>query len=92
MTLLTVPQIVIPKRYKDGRGWFSETFHEHRLREIGITCGFVQDNQSGSTRAGTLRGLHFQLPPSAQAKLVSVVQRAYSRRCSRCPPRFAQLR
>jgi dTDP-4-dehydrorhamnose 3,5-epimerase len=44
------------------------------LREIGITSRFVQDNQSSSKQAGTLRGLHFQLPPAAQAKLVTVVR------------------
>ena len=71
---LQVPWLIAPKRHVDARGWFSETFHEQRLHEIGITCRFVQDNQSSSKRAGTLRGLHFQLPPAAQAKLVSVLQ------------------
>jgi len=61
------------KRRVDDRGWFSEIFHQERLRDIGITCRFVQDNQSSSKRAGTLRGLHFQLP-AAQAKLVTVVK------------------
>jgi dTDP-4-dehydrorhamnose 3,5-epimerase len=74
MTLLNVPRIIIPKRHVDSRGWFSETCHEQRLHELGITCRFVQDNQSHSRRAGTLRGLHFQLPPAAQAKLVSVLR------------------
>ena len=69
-----LPRLVVPKRHVDDRGWFSETFHEQRLRDIGITCRFVQDNQSSSTRAGTLRGFHFQLPPVAQAKLVSVLR------------------
>ncbi len=69
-----LPRIIAPERHVDDRGWFSETFHEQRLREIGITCRFVQDNQSSSKRAGTLRGLHFQVPPAAQAKLVSVVR------------------
>jgi dTDP-4-dehydrorhamnose 3,5-epimerase len=69
-----LPRIIAPKRYVDDRGWFSETFHEKRLRDIGITCRFVQDNQSSSKRAGTLRGLHFQVPPAAQAKLVGVVR------------------
>ena len=69
-----VPRIIVPKRHVDDRGWFSEIFHEKRLHELGITCRFVQDNQSSSKRAGTLRGLHFQLPPAAQAKLVSVVR------------------
>ena len=70
--LMKLPQSIVPKRHVDGRGWFSEIFHEKRLRDLGITCRFVQDNQAISRRAGTLRGLHFQLPPAAQAKLVSV--------------------
>src|SRR5262245_58778862 len=71
---VNVPRIIVPKRHIDDRGWFSETFHEQRLRENGIACRFVQDNQSNSKRAGTLRGLHFQVPPAAQDKLVSVVR------------------
>src|SRR5215813_5877808 len=67
------PRIIVPKRHVDDRGWFSETYHEQRLRDLGITCRFVQDNQSSSKRAGTLRGLHFQLPPMAQAKLIAVL-------------------
>ncbi len=70
----SLPRIIVPKRHVDDRGWFSETFHEQRLRDVGITCRFVQDNQSRSKRTGTLRGLHFQLPPAAQAKLVSVLR------------------
>jgi dTDP-4-dehydrorhamnose 3,5-epimerase len=69
-----LPRVVVPKRHVDDRGWLSETFHEKRLRDIGITCRFVQDNLSSSKRAGTLRGFHFQLPPVAQAKLVSVLR------------------
>lgn len=69
-----LPLVVVPKRHFDSRGWLSETFHERRLCELGITCHFVQDNQSSSERAGTLRGFHFQRPPAAQAKLVSAVR------------------
>jgi dTDP-4-dehydrorhamnose 3,5-epimerase len=69
-----LPRLIAPRRYVDERGWFSETFHEQRLRDAGIACRFVQDNRSQSKRAGTLRGLHFQLPPAAQAKLVSVLR------------------
>jgi dTDP-4-dehydrorhamnose 3,5-epimerase len=69
-----LPRILVPKRHVDDRGWFSETFHEQRLRDLRIACRFVQDNQSRSERAGTLRGLHFQLPPMAQAKLVTVLR------------------
>jgi dTDP-4-dehydrorhamnose 3,5-epimerase len=69
-----LPRIIRPKRHFDERGWVSESCHPARLREIGISCDFVQDNQSGSKRVGTLRGLHFQLPPAGQAKLVGVMR------------------
>ena len=55
------------------RGWFSESFSERWLADAGIAKRFVQDNLSWSENAGTLRGLHAQRPPMAQAKLVSVV-------------------
>ena len=71
---MTQPRIIIPKRHVDERGWFSETFHEKQLRDLGITCDFVQDNQSYSKRTGTLRGMHFQIPPAEQIKLVSVLR------------------
>ena len=71
---MNLPRVIIPKRHIDERGWFSETFHEMRLRDLGIDCRFVQDNQSYSKRAGTLRGLHFQVPPAEQAKLISVLR------------------
>lgn len=69
-----VPILLIPKRHTDARGWLSETFHERFFREGGVPTGFVQDNQSSSIKAGTLRGLHFQSPPASQGKLVSVLQ------------------
>ena len=69
-----LPRLIVTKRHVDDRGWFSEAFHEKRLRDIGITCHFVQDNQASSKRAGTVRGFHFQFPPAAQAKLVSVLK------------------
>ena len=72
--LMNQPRIIVPKRHPDSRGWFSETFHETRLRDLGITCRFVQENQSYSRRAGTLRGMHFQAPPADQAKLISVLR------------------
>jgi dTDP-4-dehydrorhamnose 3,5-epimerase len=59
-----------PKRFSDPRGWFSETFRHDVWQELGIIDAFVQDNQSLSKPQGTLRGLHFQLPPKGQAKLV----------------------
>jgi dTDP-4-dehydrorhamnose 3,5-epimerase len=71
---MSLPRLIVPKRHPDARGWFAETFNEARLRALGIDCLFVQDNQSYSQRAGTLRGLHFQAPPFAQAKLISVLR------------------
>jgi dTDP-4-dehydrorhamnose 3,5-epimerase len=67
-----LPLAIVPKRHADARGWFSETFFLEQWRDLGVGCTFVQDNQSQSTRKGTLRGFHFQEPPSAQAKLVGV--------------------
>src|SRR5262245_18393863 len=72
--LASLPRIIVPKRYVDERGWFSEYFHEQRLNSISIMCRFVQDNQSSSKRKGSLRGLHFQLPSAAHAKLVTVLK------------------
>jgi hypothetical protein len=46
-----LPRIILSRQHVDDRGWFSETFHEQRLRDLGISCRFVQDNQSGSKRA-----------------------------------------
>lgn len=65
-----------PRRFGDDRGWFSETYVEARWRAAGVTDRFVQDNQSFSARAGTVRGIHFQRPPHAQAKLVRCVRGA----------------
>lgn len=61
---------ITPKRFADPRGWFSETYQRDRFKAAGIGADFVQDNQSFSAPAGTLRGIHFQSPPHAQAKLV----------------------
>jgi len=71
--LANTPLILVPKRHVDDRGWFCETFRETRLSDIGIPCHFVQENQSYSKSVGTLRGMHFQVPPVAQAKLVAVL-------------------
>ena len=69
-TRLAGLKIITPQRFGDGRGFFSESYHRARMAEHGITCEFVQDNHSLSDRSGTVRGLHFQAPPHAQAKLV----------------------
>lgn len=57
--------------FKDQRGYFSETYNKSKYEAMGITTEFVQDNRSFSAQKGTLRGLHWQNPPFAQAKLVS---------------------
>ena len=61
-----------PPRFGDERGFFSEVWREDRLAEAGLRVRFVQDNHSYSAAKGVLRGLHFQLPPAAQDKLVRV--------------------
>ena len=61
---------IIPKRFQDSRGWFAETYQRDRFGAAGIGADFVQDNHSFSAPIGTLRGIHFQAPPHAQAKLV----------------------
>ena len=67
---------ILPKRHGDPRGFFSETWNRRTLSGAGIDLDFVQDNHSRSSEAGTLRGLHFQTPPHAQAKLVRVIRGA----------------
>jgi dTDP-4-dehydrorhamnose 3,5-epimerase len=62
--------LIVPQRFQDSRGWFSETWNKDRFHNLGITAEFCQDNQSVSIKAGTIRGLHFQRAPYAQAKLV----------------------
>lgn len=61
--------IIEPRVFSDDRGWFFESYNADAFRESGIATLFVQDNHS-SSRAGVLRGLHFQLPPKPMAKLV----------------------
>jgi len=62
--------VITPPRFGDERGFFSETWNREKLSAQGITLDFVQDNHSLSAQVGTVRGLHFQNPPRAQAKLV----------------------
>ncbi|MDF2534515.1 MAG: dTDP-4-dehydrorhamnose 3,5-epimerase [Bacillales bacterium] len=62
--------VVEPKVFGDHRGWFMETYSIKYFKEAGIDIDFVQDNQSFSATKGTLRGLHFQLNPKTQTKLV----------------------
>jgi len=62
--------VITPRRFTDGRGFFEEIWNARNLAKAGVTIGFVQDNHSLSRSAGTIRGMHFQAPPNAQAKLV----------------------
>ncbi|OIJ11249.1 dTDP-4-dehydrorhamnose 3,5-epimerase [Anaerobacillus alkalilacustris] len=62
--------VIEPKVFGDHRGWFSETYSDAKFKEVGLEYQFVQDNQSFSAAKGTLRGLHYQLDPKAQTKLV----------------------
>ncbi|MDD3598427.1 dTDP-4-dehydrorhamnose 3,5-epimerase, partial [Sulfuricurvum sp.] len=66
--------LITPKVHGDERGYFTETFRADKLEEfLGYTIPFCQDNESKSTY-GVLRGLHYQLPPYAQTKLVRVIE------------------
>jgi dTDP-4-dehydrorhamnose 3,5-epimerase len=71
-----IPDLLViePKRFGDDRGYFAETYNRQRLLEAGYDYRFVQDNHSLSSEVGTLRGMHFQAPPYAQAKLVRCVR------------------
>jgi dTDP-4-dehydrorhamnose 3,5-epimerase len=62
--------IVEPTVYGDSRGWFTESFNQNVFQQSGLNLVFVQDNHSYSAQAGVLRGLHCQLSPKAQTKLV----------------------
>src|SRR5690606_7684684 len=72
----SLPGVVIlrPMRHGDARGYFSETYNKRGLVALGIDVEFVQDSHSRSERAGTVRGLHYQLPPHGQAKLMRVIR------------------
>lgn len=65
---------VVPKKIGDDRGFFSETYQRQRFIEAGIAQDWMQDNQSFSAEKGTLRGLHFQVAPVAQDKLIRVLR------------------
>lgn len=72
--LLSGVRLIRAKRHLDPRGYFAETYVRRDFALAGIGQEFIQDNQSGSSARGTVRGLHFQIPPFAQAKLVRVLR------------------
>ena len=69
-TALSDVLILTPQRHGDARGFFSESWNHARMAAAGLEFDFIQDNHSLSAQVGTLRGLHYQSPPHAQAKLV----------------------
>ena len=73
---LAIPdvKIITPRRFCDHRGFFSETYSKPAFEAAGLDLDFVQDNHSLSASVGVLRGLHFQVPPFAQDKLVRVIR------------------
>jgi dTDP-4-dehydrorhamnose 3,5-epimerase len=73
-----IPDVLMlrPKRWADERGFFSETYNKELFARSGIAAEFVQDNHSLSIPANVVRGLHYQVPPFAQAKLVRVLRGA----------------
>ncbi|MBV8869606.1 MAG: dTDP-4-dehydrorhamnose 3,5-epimerase family protein, partial [Acetobacteraceae bacterium] len=75
---LAIPEVALltPPRFSDQRGFFSETWSQRRYGALGISGPFVQDNHSLSSRRGTVRGLHSQVAPSVQGKLVRCVRGA----------------
>jgi len=68
--------LITPKRHGDARGWFAETWSRAAMAQAGLAHDFLQDNQAFSAKAGTVRGLHYQTAPHAQAKLVRVLRGA----------------
>ncbi len=75
-TAIADVKVLIPRKFGDERGFFSEVYSRKALAAVGIQTQFVQDNHSLSARPGVVRALHYQLPPMAQAKLVRVVRGA----------------
>src|SRR4051812_12790255 len=73
-TAMPEVKVLVPKQLKDHRGFFSEVYSRKALADAGITTDFVQDNHSLSVEKGVLRGLHYQVAPMAQDKLIRVVR------------------
>lgn len=75
ITPLAIPEVLLitPKRHGDARGWFKESWSRKTFESLGLDHDFMQDNQAFNAKAGTVRGLHFQQAPHAQAKLVRVL-------------------
>ena len=94
-TPLALPEVIeiVPERFGDHRGYFSVVFNREIYAENGISGDWMQDNESLSAQRGTVRGIHYQLPPHAQAKLVRVLKGAIfdiAVDLRRSSPRFGQ--
>ena len=78
ITDMTIPEVKLltPRRFRDERGFLCETYRRQTFHDVGVKEDFQQDNLSFSASQGTIRGLHFQIPPVAQAKLVFVLRGA----------------
>ena len=92
---LALPEVIeiVPDRFGDHRGYFSVVFNRENYAENGISGDWMQDNESLSAQRGTVRGIHYQLPPHAQAKLVRVLKGAIfdiAVDLRRSSPRFGQ--
>jgi len=74
--LTEIPDVPLlkPRFFNDARGYFVETYNARAARDAGLTAEFVQDNEALSLKRGTVRALHFQVPPKVQAKLVRVLR------------------
>jgi dTDP-4-dehydrorhamnose 3,5-epimerase len=75
-TEIPAVKVLVPKKFGDHRGFFSEVYSDKLLAGLGVDARFVQDNHSLSAEKGVVRGLHYQLPPMAQDKLIRVVRGA----------------
>jgi dTDP-4-dehydrorhamnose 3,5-epimerase len=75
-TEIPAVKVLTPRRHADERGFFSEVYNSRVLQELGVGAAFVQDNHSLSVQKGVVRGLHYQIAPIAQDKLVRVVRGA----------------
>jgi dTDP-4-dehydrorhamnose 3,5-epimerase len=75
-TEIPAVKVLLPKKFGDHRGFFSEVYSDKLLAGLGVDARFVQDNHSLSAEKGVVRGLHYQLPPMAQDKLIRVVRGA----------------
>ncbi|NNE37146.1 MAG: dTDP-4-dehydrorhamnose 3,5-epimerase [Gammaproteobacteria bacterium] len=73
-TNLSVVKLLEPRAFSDKRGLFFESYNQQSFAEVGLNDVWIQDNHSCSTRSGTIRGMHYQVAPAAQAKLIRVIR------------------